>query len=65
MYLLHSSAYSLILSCNLDPGRGKVVAPIVRFKNAKELIGSAAVLVSVDEFESLLLRHVIISLCLP
>ncbi|PIN06941.1 Transmembrane glycoprotein nicastrin [Handroanthus impetiginosus] len=39
-----------------NPGRGKVVAPIVRFENAKELVGSAAILVSVDEFESLLSR---------
>ncbi|KAG8373502.1 hypothetical protein BUALT_Bualt11G0030800 [Buddleja alternifolia] len=39
-----------------NPGRGKVVAPIVKFKNAKELVGSAAILVTVDEFESLLLR---------
>ncbi|KAL8550141.1 hypothetical protein ACS0TY_008822 [Phlomoides rotata] len=39
-----------------NPGRGKVVAPIVKFNNAKELIESVAVLVSVDEFENLLLR---------
>ncbi|KAH6796470.1 Zn-dependent exopeptidases superfamily protein [Perilla frutescens var. hirtella] len=39
-----------------NPGREKVVAPIVRFKNSKELTGPATVLVSVDEFESLLSR---------
>ena len=45
----------------LDPGREKVVAPIVRFKSSKELTESAAILVSVDEFESVLSRHVIVS----
>ncbi|KAL7094348.1 hypothetical protein ACP275_11G097700 [Erythranthe tilingii] len=39
-----------------NPGRGNVVAPIVRFKNAKELTGPATILVSIDEFESLLSR---------
>ncbi|XP_011085876.1 nicastrin [Sesamum indicum] len=39
-----------------NPGREKVVAPIVRFQNAKEFVGSAAILVSIDEFESLLSR---------
>ncbi|KAK6127422.1 hypothetical protein DH2020_038843 [Rehmannia glutinosa] len=39
-----------------NPGRGNVVAPIVRFKNANELVGPAAILVSLDEFESLLSR---------
>ncbi|XP_057807226.1 nicastrin isoform X3 [Salvia miltiorrhiza] len=39
-----------------NPGREKVVAPIVRFKNSKELTGPAAVLVSLDEFESVLSR---------
>ncbi|KAK6154117.1 hypothetical protein DH2020_013756 [Rehmannia glutinosa] len=40
-----------------NPGRGNVVAPIVRFKNANEFVGPAAILVSLDEFESLLSRH--------
>lgn len=39
-----------------NPGREKVVAPIIRFNIAKELTGPASVLVSVDEFESLLSR---------
>ncbi|CAA0814554.1 Nicastrin [Striga hermonthica] len=39
-----------------NPGRGNVVAPVVRFKNAKELTEPASVLVSPDEFESLLSR---------
>ncbi|XP_073289088.1 nicastrin [Primulina huaijiensis] len=39
-----------------NPGRGKVVAPIVQFKNADVLVRSTAILVSADEFESLLLR---------
>ncbi|XP_057799868.1 nicastrin-like [Salvia miltiorrhiza] len=39
-----------------NPAREKVVAPIVRFKNSKELTGPAAVLVSLDEFESVLSR---------
>lgn len=39
-----------------NPGRDKVVAPIVSFKNANQLSKSSAVLVSLDEFESLLTR---------
>ncbi|XP_075510416.1 nicastrin isoform X2 [Primulina tabacum] len=39
-----------------NPGRGKVVAPIVQFKNADVLVRSTAILVSADEFESLLSR---------
>ncbi|CAK9138154.1 unnamed protein product [Ilex paraguariensis] len=39
-----------------NPGRDKVVAPIVRFKNANELARSSAILVSLDEFDSLFLR---------
>ncbi|KAL6537670.1 hypothetical protein OROHE_012297 [Orobanche hederae] len=39
-----------------NPGHGNVVAPIARFKNAKELMAPAAILVSPDEFESLLSR---------
>ncbi|XP_073149434.1 nicastrin isoform X2 [Henckelia pumila] len=39
-----------------NPGRGKVVAPIVQFKNANMLVRSTAILVSADEFESLLSR---------
>ncbi|KZV53792.1 nicastrin [Dorcoceras hygrometricum] len=39
-----------------NPGRGKVVAPIVQFKNANVLIRSTAILVSVNDFESLLSR---------
>ncbi|GFQ00012.1 nicastrin [Phtheirospermum japonicum] len=42
-----------------NPGRGNVVGSIVRFKNAKELMGPAAILVSPDDFESLLSRHFI------
>ncbi|XP_051147065.1 nicastrin [Andrographis paniculata] len=37
-------------------GRGKVVAQIVKFDSIKELVGSAAILVSVGDFESLLSR---------
>ncbi|KAK9272660.1 hypothetical protein L1049_003036 [Liquidambar formosana] len=39
-----------------NPGREKVVAPIVRFKNANELTQSSAVLVSLDEIQSLFIR---------
>ncbi|KAL0430470.1 UNVERIFIED_CONTAM: Nicastrin [Sesamum radiatum] len=45
-----------------NPGREKVVAPIVRFQNAKEFVGSAAILVSIDDFESLLSRHVFLQM---
>uniref|UniRef100_A0A5B7BU84 Nicastrin n=1 Tax=Davidia involucrata TaxID=16924 RepID=A0A5B7BU84_DAVIN len=39
-----------------NPGREKVVAPIVRFKNADELVQLSAILVSLDEFENFFLR---------
>lgn len=43
-----------------DPGREKVVAPIVRFKNVNVLAQSSAVLVSLDEIQSFFTRHVYI-----
>lgn len=39
-----------------NPGHEKVVAPVVRFKNMNELVEPSAILVSVDEMESLLIR---------
>ncbi|KAL7254787.1 hypothetical protein ACSBR1_009018 [Camellia fascicularis] len=39
-----------------NPGRDKVVAPIVRFKNADNLAQLSAILVSLHEFDSFLLR---------
>ncbi|KAK2999969.1 hypothetical protein RJ639_024427 [Escallonia herrerae] len=39
-----------------NPGPGKVVAPIIRFKFANKLVRSSTILVSLDEFNSLLLR---------
>ncbi|KAK2968045.1 hypothetical protein RJ640_003779 [Escallonia rubra] len=39
-----------------NPGTGKVVAPIIRFKFANKLVRSSTILVSLDEFNSLLLR---------
>ncbi|GMP25677.1 hypothetical protein CsSME_00002429 [Camellia sinensis var. sinensis] len=39
-----------------NPGRDKVVAPIVRFKNADNLAQLSAILVSLREFDSFLLR---------
>ncbi|KAL6507647.1 hypothetical protein OROGR_023842 [Orobanche gracilis] len=46
-----------------NPGHGNVVAPIVRFKNAKELMAPVAIVVAPDEFENLLSRHLTIWLC--
>lgn len=41
-----------------DPGRGKVVAPIVRFKSANDKLAlSSAFLVSSDEMKSFFVRH--------
>ncbi|XP_021604076.1 nicastrin isoform X3 [Manihot esculenta] len=37
----------------LDPGRDKVVSPVIRFKNANELARSSAVFVSLDEIQEL------------
>lgn len=42
----------------LDPGRDKVVSPVIRFKNANELARSSAVFVSLDEIQELFDRHV-------
>ncbi|KAI5648110.1 hypothetical protein M9H77_34115 [Catharanthus roseus] len=39
-----------------NPGHGKVVAPVARLRNVNEFAKPCAVLVSVDEFESLLTR---------
>ncbi|KAA8530686.1 hypothetical protein F0562_005380 [Nyssa sinensis] len=39
-----------------NPGRDKVVAPIVRFKNADELVQLSAILVSLNDFENFFLR---------
>ncbi|KAJ0042428.1 hypothetical protein Pint_18260 [Pistacia integerrima] len=44
-----------------NPGREKVVAPIISFKNAEELTQLSAVLVSLDEVQDLFHRHVISS----
>jgi nicastrin len=41
-----------------DPGREKVVAPIIRLKNSNELSQLSAVLLSVDEIEIFFARHV-------
>ncbi|XP_073279068.1 nicastrin-like isoform X2 [Primulina huaijiensis] len=41
---------------SVNPGRGKIVTPIAQFKNADVLVRSTAILVSADEFESLLSR---------
>lgn len=45
----------------LDPGHGKVVAPVARLRNVNEFAKPCAVLVSVDEFESLLTRYVLLN----
>ncbi|KAJ0099859.1 hypothetical protein Patl1_20928 [Pistacia atlantica] len=44
-----------------NPGREKVVAPIISFNNAEELTQLSAVLVSLDEVQDLFHRHVISS----
>lgn len=41
----------------IDPGREKILAPIVRYKNANNLVQLSAVLVSLDEFDNLFLRY--------
>ena len=40
-----------------DPGRDKVVAPIVKYKNTKELAQPSAVLLSMDEVEGFFSRY--------
>ncbi|KAG2406376.1 Nicastrin Precursor [Vigna angularis] len=46
----------LNLSGNIDPGRDKVVAPIVRFGNVDKIAEPSAVLVSVEDFPTLFTR---------
>ncbi|KAK9950929.1 hypothetical protein M0R45_006393 [Rubus argutus] len=41
-----------------NPGREKVVAPIIRLKNSNELSQLSAVLLSVEEIEIFFARHV-------
>jgi hypothetical protein len=44
--------------CNLlDPGRDKVVAPIVRFENVDDISELSTILVSLDEFPTLFTRY--------
>ncbi|EPS72923.1 hypothetical protein M569_01828, partial [Genlisea aurea] len=40
-----------------NPGRSSVVAPVVRLKDVEDLVGSAAILVSLEEFETIIGRH--------
>lgn len=54
---------SLFKTCDFlmfsDPGRGKVIAPISRLKDANDqLTASSAVLVPLEEMQSFFLRHV-------
>lgn len=51
----------MITYCSSDPGRDKVVAPIVRFKNADKLAQPSTVLVSLNEVQSLFTRQFITS----
>lgn len=62
MYM-HIDGYPCVRLLNLsgeigcsNPSREKVVAPIVRYKSVDELLESAAILVSIDEFEILISR---------
>ena len=41
----------------LDPGRDKVVAPILRFENVDKIAEPSAILVSLDEFPTLFTRY--------
>jgi len=41
----------------LDPGRDKVVAPIVRFGNVDKIAEPSAILVSVEDFPTLFTRY--------
>lgn len=59
--IVNKMSVSLItehLYCVLDPGNGKVVAPIIRFDSAKNIVQPSALLVSSDEYDSLLMRFV-------
>lgn len=56
---MHNQYLSLtVFIVSLDPGREKVVAPIVRYKNADKLAQLSAILVSLHEFDSFFLRYV-------
>lgn len=46
-----------VVSELLDPGRDKVVAPIVRFGNVDKIAEPSAVLVSVEDFPTLFTRY--------
>lgn len=55
LLVIFSSNYSCAW---LDPGRANVVAPVTRFRTANELSEPSALLVSMDQFEDLFVRHV-------
>lgn len=42
-----------------DPGREKVVVPMINFKDANEILQPSAILVSVDEISSFFTRWVL------
>ena len=49
--------YRFIVFEFLDPGRDKVVAPIVKFENVDKIAVPSAILVSLDEFPTLFTRY--------
>lgn len=49
--------FAFIVRKFFDPGRDKVVAPIVRFENVDIIAEPSAVLVSLDEFPTLFTRY--------
>lgn len=49
--------FAFIVRKFFDPGRDKVVAPIVRFENVDRIAEPSAVLVSLDEFPTLFTRY--------
>lgn len=56
--LIHFDQPFCLLHILLDPGREKVVAPIIRFRDANSLSRSSAVLLSLDEIQDFFIRYV-------
>ncbi|GAB2299165.1 hypothetical protein Dimus_033237 [Dionaea muscipula] len=54
--IAHADSHPLSGSLALDPGRGKVVAPLVRFDNVNATAESSAILVSLDDLQSFFRR---------
>lgn len=56
--MLYSYPLLPVFIVSLDPGREKIVAPIIRYQNADKLAQLSAIVVPLQEFDSFFQRYV-------